>query len=833
MDFKKLSTKGISLIVLVITIIVIVILAAAIIITLQNSNLLSFASKAKVINDISTFKEEIIMYSQNQYLNNNLNFDSKSLQADSAGLSQNGKTQEGKTIYDVITTLKDSSYDKDEFVIVDGNLVYRGVNGKIQEWAKDAGIIVDKESVNISIISTQGLVIKPGYAIRYNIRMFSSAGIKDITDEKLKSGLKVIDEEGKEIETQPLIVISSEITGTNNDKNVGITIDTTGMKDGIYRLKINANTIENGKGNFNNEVVENNFFIIDSTAPMPPEIVPSTNKWTNQDILVTISIPEEASKVEYSIAGGNWTLYTTPFTITDNCSILARSIDNIGNISAESSLAITIIDKVLPQSAQISATTNGMKLTTTVNMSDNINGGGIDISASKYIISKAPNLYDPDDSMWLGGTAFTSSPQTIEYTVPEPGDYYIQVLSVDKAGNKVTTISNKYTLYIAVTGISLNVTSVNLSLGDVFQLIATVYPENATNKNVIWGSSNNSVATVDSSGKVTIVGSSSDVNITARTSDGGHIATCNISTGYSWTTSLTTVEKNGSSTSISNSDLYSSLVRYNAFKGVGTAHGVYTFTSPILLKAGSCIRVIEGQRYQPDVTILVNGNSVGDVTRGDYGAGNPTKECRVFSYAFTSDTNVRSIEILTSRDCSGLNNGRYPVSNLALWITPAGGKTFLLNNTLRSSSQDCSNWYYLGSYTKSSDDHTYVTVNPDKIYFREDTTRPVFVHFTRPRAIDHIVVNSASSYTTENTLRIMDSSYNSFSSGVSKSTTDSAGTAVFYSSDISSKNWNNITDISISCENTHENIYVPMTIYFKDGTVLILGTNTSRGYIFG
>ena len=79
---------------------------------------------------------------------------------------------------------------------------------------------------------------------------------------------------------------------------------------------------------------------------------------------------------------------------------------------------------------------------------------------------------------------------------------------------------------IAVTSVSLDKTSVELTEGDETTLTATVNPDNATNKNVIWKSSNSSVATV-SGGKVTAL-KAGTATITVSTEDGGKTATCDI-----------------------------------------------------------------------------------------------------------------------------------------------------------------------------------------------------------------------------------------------------------------------------------------------------------------
>jgi hypothetical protein len=55
---------------------------------------------------------------------------------------------------------------------------------------------------------------------------------------------------------------------------------------------------------------------------------------------------------------------------------------------------------------------------------------------------------------------------------------------------------------IAVTGVTLNMSQLPMSIGNSFTLIAIVEPANAANKNVRWESDNEAVAEVDANGKV-------------------------------------------------------------------------------------------------------------------------------------------------------------------------------------------------------------------------------------------------------------------------------------------------------------------------------------------
>ena len=78
---------------------------------------------------------------------------------------------------------------------------------------------------------------------------------------------------------------------------------------------------------------------------------------------------------------------------------------------------------------------------------------------------------------------------------------------------------------VAVTGVSLNKTSLSLTTGNTYTLTPTIEPSNASNKKVSWSTNNESVATVSSGGFIRAVGAGT-ATITATTEDGGFKATC-------------------------------------------------------------------------------------------------------------------------------------------------------------------------------------------------------------------------------------------------------------------------------------------------------------------
>lgn len=97
-------------------------------------------------------------------------------------------------------------------------------------------------------------------------------------------------------------------------------------------------------------------------------------------------------------------------------------------------------------------------------------------------------------------------------------------------------IMQKVDTTVAVTGVTLNNTSLSLQAGSSATLIATVAPSDATNKAVSWSSSNSSAASV-SNGKVT-ANAAGTADITVTTADGSRTAVCRVTvtadTAPSW-----------------------------------------------------------------------------------------------------------------------------------------------------------------------------------------------------------------------------------------------------------------------------------------------------------
>lgn len=104
---------------------------------------------------------------------------------------------------------------------------------------------------------------------------------------------------------------------------------------------------------------------------------------------------------------------------------------------------------------------------------------------------------------------------------------------------------------VPVTGVTLDVTTASITVGQTKTLTATVNPTDATDKSVTWSSSATAVATVSSTGVVTAVAEGT-ATITVATTDGDFKATCavTVTPGAVVNVSVTGVTLNKASTSI-------------------------------------------------------------------------------------------------------------------------------------------------------------------------------------------------------------------------------------------------------------------------------------------
>ena len=124
------------------------------------------------------------------------------------------------------------------------------------------------------------------------------------------------------------------------------------------------------------------------------------------------------------------------------------------------------------------------------------------------------------------GTATVTIDNLTPNTDYAAGLYQVSFSNENGESGKVNVPAFK-TKPIAVTGVTLDKTTLSLQEGDTGNLAATIAPSTATDKTVTYSSSDKEVATVTNAGKVTAV-KAGNADITVTTKDGNKTAKCTL-----------------------------------------------------------------------------------------------------------------------------------------------------------------------------------------------------------------------------------------------------------------------------------------------------------------
>ncbi len=146
-------------------------------------------------------------------------------------------------------------------------------------------------------------------------------------------------------------------------------------------------------------------------------------------------------------------------------------------------------------------------------------------SSGSLLATVAPSDATDKTVVWTSSNTSVATVSNGVVKAVSPGTAKITATSADgsKSASCNVTVSEPAT---KVTGILLDQSAITLENGSTATLKATVSPSNASNKNVTWSSSNNSVATV-SNGVVKAV-SAGTATITATAADGGFSSACTV-----------------------------------------------------------------------------------------------------------------------------------------------------------------------------------------------------------------------------------------------------------------------------------------------------------------
>lgn len=251
----------------------------------------------------------------------------------------------------------------------------------------------------------------------------------------------------------------------------------------------------------------------------------------------TRSISLDKSSLSMKVGGGNVDLTATCVL---SCGIEYK--DAVRWVSSDTSVAtvdsLGIVKAVGPGTAKITATTvDGSNLSSECNVSVTQPVNGVSLPENEVCwvadtLSLKATLIPANASNQL--VTWSSSNEEVA-TVSDTG--LVTGLKEGFTVITVTTADGGYNAYCRVSvenpprSIELTVYDLVLKAGDrndgSYVIGATVRPENATNKEVTWSSSDEKVVTVDEGGLVTAVAGGNAV-ITCRTKSGNVTAKCNI-----------------------------------------------------------------------------------------------------------------------------------------------------------------------------------------------------------------------------------------------------------------------------------------------------------------
>ncbi len=179
---------------------------------------------------------------------------------------------------------------------------------------------------------------------------------------------------------------------------------------------------------------------------------------------------------------------------------------------------------------------------------------------------------------WSSSDASVVSVNNGILTANWPGTATITASATDGSGVFATCT---VTVVQDVTGISLNWTSLDLELGATDRLTATVLPENASNKNYVWSTSNEDVVTIDAYGEVKAVRVGT-ATITAAATDGSGVsATCTVTVMEDTDNPFADVPK---------SHWGYAFMKYNLEKGYMSGSGKDEFENVIFMPDAYCMR---------------------------------------------------------------------------------------------------------------------------------------------------------------------------------------------------------------------------------------------------
>ncbi len=378
---------------------------------------------------------------------------------------------------------------------------------------------------------------------------FASSGMKAMYIYKVANGMAVYREiSGTVPEKAPIFIECSSDRPINNKLNIGGSAST--LKDNILK-GVYFNTSERGYHNNQTAYDPNTMRLLGVMSDGKLGFIKSTAKYipaNSSYLTVPAGSPDEIkiiSEQEYNeIAASiptSVTLNTTTLNIsvgetnTLTATVLPTTAETTLTWSSSNSAVATVsaagvITAISEGTATITvSTSNGLTATC------NVNVGPKSVAVESITLDKTTMEVFTGEQFTLAATILPtnatdktvawSSSNTSIATVSDNGvvtsisSGTATITATSSNGLKAECIVTVKEKIIVVESVVLNRTSVVTTAGEQFTLTATVLPENATDKTIVWSSNNTSIATVSDNGVVTAL-APGNATITATSNNG-------------------------------------------------------------------------------------------------------------------------------------------------------------------------------------------------------------------------------------------------------------------------------------------------------------------------
>jgi len=278
---------------------------------------------------------------------------------------------------------------------------------------------------------------------------------------------------------------------------------------------------------------------VTSSAPIT---VPATGVTLNR-VSASLAVGAETTLVA-TVAPSSATNKNVTWTSSDTD---IATVDSNGKVTAHSEGTVTITVKTEDGDYTANCAVSVKVPVTSVSLNKETTSLVVGAEETLTAAVAPDNASDKDVTWTSSNTGVATVDSAGKVTAIAEGTVIITVTTED--GNRTATCI--VTVTVSATGVTLNKASTSLDVGVEESLEATVAPDNATNKNVTWTSSDTDIATVDSYGKVKAI-SVGSATITVTTVDGNHTATCTVTVTEPApvTTPVTSVSLNKATTSI-------------------------------------------------------------------------------------------------------------------------------------------------------------------------------------------------------------------------------------------------------------------------------------------